>query len=377
VVMLGTAYLYVAAIFLPLMTSFRDGLLTGSIVETPVSAVWLWSFWHAGFGLLILRYAHEAACTERRVLSPWREALATLLVVVGLALIGKLGLPYLPSLSADGHHFFSGRAQLIPWCMIAIDFVAAINLFRLPKQTPQQLWLTVGMLAACLDVWFTLYGGDKFSLGWYISKLGSLFTSMAVLISVFADLTMLYRRVFKANVLLTALANQDGLTSLANRRLFDETLDAEWRRAKRHGKFVSLLLVDVDLFKQFNDRFGHLAGDDCLRKVAMVLNESAQRPGDLAARYGGEEFALILPAITALGAMGLAMQIRARLDALAIPHPDMPMGKVTVSIGVATMVPDMQALPEHVIQAADRALYVAKNEGRDRVRHADDFLLTA
>ena len=188
---------------------------------------------------------------------------------------------------------------------------------------------------------------------------------------------MLYRRVFQANVLLASLANQDGLTCLANRRRFDETLDAEWRRARRYGQPISLMMIDVDFFKKFNDRFGHIGGDDCLRKVAKVLRESAQRPGDLAARYGGEEFAIILPATSASNALSVAAQVRERLAVLAIPHPDMASGKVSVSIGVCTMVPDVQALLEVAISAADKALYLAKSEGRDRARHADDPVVVA
>jgi diguanylate cyclase (GGDEF)-like protein len=373
VVMLGTAYFFVATIFVPLMASFPDGLIRGTIIGTPVSSVWLWSFWHAGFGLSILRFAHGAGSNHTLSLSPMREMSFALGIVIFMALVGTLGLPYLPSLFADGHSFFSGPAKLIPWSILAIDALAAVKLYRLPNKTPEHLWLTVGMLAACFDVWLTFHGTDRFSLGWYVSKVGSLATSMAVLVSLFADLTLLYKRSFQTNLLLVTLANQDGMTGLANRRRFDETLDTEWRRARRSLQPLSLMLLDVDLFKKFNDRFGHLAGDDCLRKVATVLRESAQRPGDLAARYGGEEFALVLPNTSAENAMALAALIRRRLAALAIAHPDIASGKVSASIGIATMVPELSSHPESVILAADKALYMAKSEGRDCERHAMDL----
>lgn len=367
---LGTAYFFVAAIFVPLMAAFPDGLVAGSIIGTRVSAVWLWSFWHAGFGLFILRFAWMASKTRQRSLSVWREIAMTVAIVIVLALLSTVGLPYLPSLLPDGHTFFTGSAQLIPWTILAIDVWAAIKLLQIRKQTPEQLWLTVGMVAACFDVWLTFHGTNRFAMGWYVAKLGSLFTSMAVLISLFSDLSLLYRRVFQTNVVLASLAHQDGLTNLANRRRFDEILAAEWGRARRYKQPLSLLMVDVDYFKKYNDRFGHLGGDDCLRQVSKILSECVNRPGDVAARYGGEEFALILPHTAAEGAIALGERINRDLAKLAIPHPDLDNGFVSVSIGAATIVPGQQLLPEQVVSAADAALYLAKSQGRNCVRHA-------
>jgi PAS domain S-box-containing protein len=207
VVTLGTAYFFVAMIFLPLMAAFPGGLMTGSIIGNGVSSVWIWSFWHAGFGLLILRFARAAKRCQPKTYYPLREALITLIVIVVLTLIATVGAPYLPSLYADGHRFFSGTYQIIPWSIMVIDAYAAVLLIRLPTRTPEQLWLTVGMLAACFDVWLTFHGTDRFSLGWYVSKLGSLFTSMAVLVSLFSDLTMLYRRVADHAYFLRTITN--------------------------------------------------------------------------------------------------------------------------------------------------------------------------
>lgn len=367
---LGTAYFFVACIFVPLMASFADGLIPGTIIGTPVSSVWLWTFWHAGFGLLILRFAVAARTSADNHFSPWWEAAAVLVGVTLLAVLSTSGLPYLPALFADGHRFFSGYAEVIPWAVLGIDFLAAVLLFRLPNQTPEQLWLTVGMLAACFDVWLTFHGTDRFSLGWYVSKLGSLLTSMAVLVSLFADLTLLYRRVLQTNQLLASLAHQDGLTGLANRRKFDQVLELEWRRAHRFGQPLSLLMIDVDYFKKYNDRFGHIGGDECLRAVATILQDCAQRPGDLAARYGGEEFAIILPATGSAGAMELASQIRHRLSEAALPHPDAQSGYISVSIGVSTVGAGSAIQAEALIRTADEALYLAKKEGRNCARLA-------
>ena len=177
---------------------------------------------------------------------------------------------------------------------------------------------------------------------------------------------------------LEALARTDALTGLANRRAFDEALDAEWRRAARDGSALSLLILDTDHFKAFNDANGHQAGDDCLRTIAGAVGEAVRRAGELAARYGGEEFAVVLPATDAARATALAEQIRRAIAALRIPHPQSPDGGVvTVSVGVATAVAAQGAslkMPDGLLQAADRALYKAKAAGRNRVEQG--LLLT-
>ena len=170
-----------------------------------------------------------------------------------------------------------------------------------------------------------------------------------------------------ANRQLAQISMTDGLTGLANRRRFDEALAAEWARARRNGQPLALILIDIDYFKPYNDHYGHLAGDACLRQVATVLRAHVRRPGDLVARYGGEEFAGIAADTGAPGALRLAETTRAALEALALPHEPSPMGRVTASFGVAVMVPDGNAGPEELLRLADEALYRAKAEGRNRV----------
>jgi diguanylate cyclase (GGDEF)-like protein len=175
-------------------------------------------------------------------------------------------------------------------------------------------------------------------------------------------------RLAAANDELRRLSNLDGLTGIANRRSFDATLAAEWKRAARAGSPVSLLLCDVDHFKRYNDRYGHLAGDECLKHVATALSSLVERAGDLVARYGGEEFAVILPATDGDGSLRLADVLRSGVEALRIPATEAELPWVTVSAGVATAVPaaddpDSAAL----LRAADAALYRAKRAGRNRV----------
>lgn len=172
----------------------------------------------------------------------------------------------------------------------------------------------------------------------------------------------------KANVALARMARLDSLTQLPNRRLFDETIDQEWRRLAREEQGLSLVMCDIDCFKQYNDTYGHQAGDDCLRLVAQVLDECAKRAGDLACRYGGEEFIFLLPNTPLEGATKFADRVRLAVEALALPHDTSCVASVvTLSIGVAAQIPCSDTLPEVLIKAADEALYQAKEAGRNRV----------
>lgn len=171
------------------------------------------------------------------------------------------------------------------------------------------------------------------------------------------------------------LATTDGLTGLANRRAFDEALETEWHRTKRASGQLSLLLIDLDHFKGFNDHYGHQVGDDCLRAVASTIRSMVRRPGDLAARYGGEEIGVILPDTDSAGAVAIAQAIRTAVEALRIPHAENgPAARfVTISAGVATALSRMGGsiqMPAGLLQAADIALYKAKNNGRNRVETA-------
>lgn len=167
---------------------------------------------------------------------------------------------------------------------------------------------------------------------------------------------------------LETLSNTDGLLGIANRRHFNETLEHEWRRAQREHQPLSLLMIDVDHFKRYNDTYGHQAGDACLQSVAQAALSAMRRPSDLLARYGGEELVVILSNTGAQGAMEVAQAIRRNLAQRQIPHGDSPVAKqVTVSIGAATTSPDPQTHPEQLIAAADQGLYAAKEVGRDRI----------
>lgn len=172
----------------------------------------------------------------------------------------------------------------------------------------------------------------------------------------------------KANRQLENLARLDGLTGLANRRSFDEILLLEFQRATRDGSTLALIMIDVDFFKRFNDRYGHPVGDECLRAVARAIGGVIHRPGDVAARYGGEEIAVVLPNTTEAGAQMVAETIRQAVASLKILHDASPLLRVTVSVGVAAVTPVAgQDRPEDLLVAADQHLYDAKSGGRNRV----------
>ncbi|MDY6942965.1 MAG: diguanylate cyclase [Pseudomonadota bacterium] len=190
----------------------------------------------------------------------------------------------------------------------------------------------------------------------------------------------------RANNALRYMSMVDGLTLVPNRRRFDEVLHDEWRRATRHHvgrqfngrgsepESVSLVLIDIDHFKQYNDHYGHLAGDECLRRVAKTVADSLNRCGDLVARYGGEEFAVLLPSTTIEGAVAIAERIRAAVEALSIPHHgSVTSDHVTISLGVAGMDQIEESVPSNLVERADRALYEAKANGRNQVAQYDPY----
>ncbi|MBV9389010.1 MAG: diguanylate cyclase [Chroococcidiopsidaceae cyanobacterium CP_BM_ER_R8_30] len=190
-----------------------------------------------------------------------------------------------------------------------------------------------------------------------------LLEQVAIQLAIAIQQSTLYQQLEQANLELQRQAIIDSLTQVANRRRFDEYLDREWRRLAREQAPLSLILCDLDFFKLYNDTYGHQAGDKCLQQIAQALELSVRRPTDLVARYGGEEFAIILPDTDDAGAVCVAERIRSEVKSLAIAHANSQ--HVTISLGIASALPCLGASIEKLIAAADRALYQAKEQGRD------------
>lgn len=177
----------------------------------------------------------------------------------------------------------------------------------------------------------------------------------------------------KLNLELEKLANIDGLTGLANRRQFDLTLQKEWSILKRKKLPLSLIICDIDFFKKYNDSYGHIQGDECLKQVAQGIKKAVQRPSDLVARYGGEEFIIILPNTDIKGAIHVAQNIKIAIENLQIIHSDSEISKyVSLSLGISSLIPQGEISSEMLKIKADEALYIAKNKGRNRYEYIVD-----
>jgi diguanylate cyclase (GGDEF)-like protein len=262
----------------------------------------------------------------------------------------------------------------------SLSLIALAVLWRRRPHALLDLWLMVTLCAWVGDIALgAVINGGRYDLGFYVGRINGLLATSVVLLMLLAETLALYRRLVVTNGRLALLVNHDGLTGLFNRRGFDARLREELSRAQRQQQVISLLMIDVDNFKKFNDTYGHLDGDECLREIAHVLARAIGRPGDAAARFGGEEFAVILPATPEAGASHVAERLRAAIAALAIPHQASAAGIVTVSIGVATLRPYAATRSEDVIALADRALYAAKAGGRNKIATAPaaDFDLAA
>jgi diguanylate cyclase (GGDEF)-like protein/PAS domain S-box-containing protein len=198
-----------------------------------------------------------------------------------------------------------------------------------------------------------------------------LLQNLATQVGIAIQQAKMHQELTLANQRLRRMAYLDGLTQVANRRRLEQYLDQEWRRMSRENGSIALIMADIDCFKGYNDRYGHQAGDTCLRLVARVLTRAAKRPGDLVARYGGEEFVIVLPNTDLKGAESVAEDIRLMIRGHRIPHEESVVSKViTMSFGVASALPASGGSSADLIKQADEALYKAKNEGRDQVRVA-------
>jgi diguanylate cyclase (GGDEF)-like protein len=373
---LGGAYLFTAAIAFAQMLVFPGvWSATGLLGAGPQSAVWLWVFWHGGFAALVLA-SQIVALRQRRHTSgrPIRMrrrhtlvmSVFVLAVVLELVLLATRWEAWLPALIRGND--YGGLATSGPGMTVTGLTVVALVAVILGTRGRSllDLGLIVALVAALVDVVLTLHGGARFSLGWYVARCAAVLSGVAVLAVYLREVAWLHARVLRLNARLAEQAAMDATTGLHNRRHLNRQLDLALRDSRRRGEEVSLVLLDVDRFKAYNDRYGHLAGDDCLRRVAAAIAASARRPQDLAARYGGEEFAVLLPSTGIEGAHHVGTTIVDAVRALAIDHTlNAPAGVVTVSAGVATVAPGGRM--EDLIRQADRALYAAKDMGRDRV----------
>ena len=347
--------------------------LPGPFAQTPLlggtgTATWLWCVWHFGFPIGIASYALSSEADPGPPDGGIKLFGAIFAVALAAVLMTTLGLQDLPNLLGGETYRRLNTLGIGPLLVACNGIALALLVIRQRGSTALALWLTVAMAFSTLDVVLGTLVTERFTLAWYLSRTLSLMSNLTVFIALLLQSMHLSARAAVMNRHLEHLTLTDQLTQLPNRRAFERSFDAEWKRVEREDLPISMLMIDIDMFKGFNDRLGHPAGDDCLRAVARTVNALARRPLDIVARLGGEEFALLLPNTDPDGACQMGENVRSAVEGLRIDHPGVPRGHVTVSVGVATLYPHGQTWPEErLIEQADAALYRAKREGRNRV----------
>ncbi|MGB7252397.1 MAG: GGDEF domain-containing protein [Xanthobacteraceae bacterium] len=367
---------------------------TGLLSAGPQTTAWLYMFWHGGFPLFVIGYAAcsagDSAAASRHAATALVPALV-IAAVLGAVFLATRGQAVLPVIMQGNRH--TANMGVVVWSVWLLSLAALAMLARRRPYSVLDLWLIVTMCAWLFDIALSAaLDNGRYDLGFYVGRIYGLLAASFILIVLLTQTSSLYVQLMRLRDSdrlkaeeLRRLSTIDPLTGIANRRAFEEALDQEWRRMMRHSTPLSLLMIDVDYFKRFNDAYGHVAGDQCLRAVAQAFARRTRRAGELAARYDGEEFAVLLPHIDAAAARRLGELICQTVREQQIPHEGSAVAShVTISVGAACIA----ALPESagaqcrdvgtgndapsgggvaLIKAADRALYEAKLFGRDRV----------
>jgi diguanylate cyclase (GGDEF)-like protein len=370
---LASAYSFAGLIGLALLLTFPNGVgLDQFIGARPDSSLWLWVFWQTGFPCLILTFAAVRRVEgERRLtaaqVARWAmvDRVVTALVVVGLVVLVTLGRDLLPVLlRGDGYAPLSN--SFLAAALIVLNLAALLALLD-RMRTAIEMGLALSQGANTLTAILLIAGGARYTVGWSAAWFSATLSATSALVAFLSEMAWLYLRLIDHADNLRRLAFIDPLTGLPNRRQFTQRLEAEWARAVRERRPIGLIMVDVDHFKKFNDRFGHPAGDACLCQIAQTIGQTIRRPTDLAARFGGEEFAVILPDTDGSGALHVAGAIADNVRRIALNHDGGTAGIVTVSQGLAVRCPGLTDSAEDLLYAADQALYAAKSAGRDRI----------
>lgn len=373
---LGGAYAFTAlAVALQLLMFPGVFTPTGLFGAHPASAGWMWVFWHGGFPFfvtlaLLARERFKPEAVDATHIARWTWLLVGGPVAVGLLLCGLvLAVDLPPALGpADSGEVTGQATSRVLWALNVVALLLVLVRGRL--RSVLDLWLAIAALACFTDTSLNLLSPSRFTLGWYVARIFSMFAPGVLVCVLVWEVTTLYRRLFEAHVSLQQLSMHDALTGIYNRSYFNDQLPRVFDEARRRGRPFSLVMIDVDHFKRYNDTFGHLKGDGCLAAIAAALEGVMPRHTGFIARYGGEEFALVLPDASPRDALLLAESAREAVLHLRLEAPA-PSRYVTISAGCATAAPGSAASLDALVAAADATLYRAKAAGRNLVVPAE------
>jgi diguanylate cyclase (GGDEF)-like protein len=364
---LGAGFVYASVTLIPYALLYR-GMFPGlgdAIRASPNAHEYLWFLWQIGLlaGILAFQGMRFAVVGNATTRLRGRVVIGALAILFAIATPCAMWLPGLPVTFEDGHWtpvFTMFMAPVIVLCALA---AVIETLRRRNRASVLDAWIAIVSFGVIVEEYLTVIGVGRFTLGWYASRVVMLFATSVVLAVLLAQTARLYADLIQRAEELEDEAHTDTLTNLPNRRRFDEEFARAFGSAIRRSSPIAVALVDIDRFKQYNDSFGHQAGDAALHSIATTIAQSVERSGDFAARYGGEEFVVILEETTLGGACAVAERIRSAVLDTAIRAPGG--GCLSVSVGVAARLPGSTG--ESLLRQADAALYEAKNAGRNRV----------
>ncbi len=362
---IGAAYLFTGTLILAYVFSF-PGVLSSSASWHQL-AIWFWTIWHLTFALTVFVYtlvdpalcmqiatqSHASRLLRRALLAASWSALACIILVI----LERNHLPILISGNSFAPFFTSVVAPIVA----LVCFAVAGRLFYTTRAKQVfELWMVVALVVSGLDATLNATAAGRYTLGWYLAKVETLATASVVLIMLLNELNALYSRISRS-------ANIDELTGLANRRAFQFSAQIALNHARRRRSGASILMIDIDHFKKYNDQYGHAQGDECLKMISEALRRCFARATDCVARLGGEEFVALLPETTLAAAVLVAERARTHIQALTIPHEGISSSStVSISIGVSSTDDFASAGVAELLKAADASLYQAKRAGRNR-----------
>lgn len=362
---IGAAYLFTGTLILAYVFSFPGVLTSSSSWHQP--AIWFWTIWHLTFALTVFAYtfvdptlcmqisaqSHASRLLRRGLHAAFWSAVACIIVVV----VERNHLPILIGGNSFAPLFTSGIAPVVALVCFA---VAGRLYYTTRAKQAFELWIMVALIVSGLDATINATAAGRFTLGWYLAKVETLTTASVVLVMLLNEVNALYGRISNS-------ANVDELTGLANRRAFQFNCQIALNHAQRRRSGASILMIDVDHFKKYNDHYGHAQGDECLKMISEALRRCVARATDCVARLGGEEFVALLPETALAAAVLVAERLRTDIQALGIPHEGVSSSStVSVSIGITSTDDFASVGVAELLKAADASLYQAKRAGRNR-----------